>query len=105
MIEILQEVTVWDKVDTGIQNGIYHVNGQGQLVGYHPPNGDYKEFSTPMKQFSKSRRKFKKIGEREEALPAGAVQVVGSSGKIYTITDGQCTCPGFKFKGNCKHVA
>lgn len=104
MIEILQEVTVWDKAHSDIKNGIYHVNGQGQLVGYEPPGGVYKEFSTPMKQFSKSRRKFKKIGQREAELPAGAVQVVGSNGKIYTILDGQCTCPGFKFRGNCKHV-
>jgi uncharacterized Zn finger protein len=31
--------------------------------------------------------------------------VQGSNGKVYYIEDGKCTCPGFKFRGNCKHTA
>ena len=58
MIEILQEVTDWG--DVKITNGIYHVNKKtGNLVQYND-----KVFKSPLKQFSKSRRKFKKIGER-----------------------------------------
>jgi len=53
MIEILQEVTDWG--DQNIVNGIYHVNGAGQLVQHNDT-----VFKNPMKQFSKSRRKFKK---------------------------------------------
>ena len=98
MIEILQEVTDWG--EQNIANGIYHVNGAGQLVQHNDT-----VFKNPMKQFSKSRRKFKKIGEREEALAPGAVTVQGSNGKVYTIQDGKCSCPGFKFRGNCKHTA
>ena len=31
--------------------------------------------------------------------------VSGSNGKIYTVTgDHHCTCPGFTFKGDCKHL-
>ncbi len=59
MIEILQEVTDWG--DHKIDNGIYHVNAAGQLVQHNDT-----VFKTPMKQFSKSRRKFQKIGERKE---------------------------------------
>ena len=70
MIEILQEVTDWG--DINIANGIYHVNGAGQLVQYND-----KVFNSPMKQFSKSRRKFTKIGEREEALAPGVKTVQG----------------------------
>ena len=52
MIEILQEVTDWDGVN--ITNGIYHVNKKtGHLVQYND-----KVFKSPLKQFSKSRRKF-----------------------------------------------
>ena len=53
MIEILQEVTDWG--DHKIANGIYHVNGAGHLVQHND-----KVFKNPLKQFSKSRRKFKK---------------------------------------------
>jgi len=97
MIEILQEVTDWG--DQAIANGIYHVNGAGQLVQYND-----KVFNSPMKQFSKSRRKFTKIGEREEALAPGVKTVQGSNDKVYTIDDGKCSCPGYTFRGNCKHV-
>jgi hypothetical protein len=97
MIEILQEVTDWG--DINIANGIYHVNGAGQLVQYND-----KVFNSPMKQFSKSRRKFTKIGEREEALAPGVKTVQGSNGKVYTIDDGKCSCPGYTFRGKCKHV-
>ena len=97
MIEILQEVTDWG--DKKISNGIYHVNGAGQLVQYND-----KVFKNPMKQFSKSRRKFTKIGEREEELAPGVITVQGSNGKVYTIDNGKCSCPGYTFRGNCKHV-
>ena len=59
MIEILQEVTDWGEHD--IPNGIYHVDKAGHLVQYND-----KVFNKPLKQFSKSRRKFKKLGERNE---------------------------------------
>ena len=63
MIEILKEVTDWGTEN--VSNGEYHVNGAGQLVAYRAAGAgaDLKVFSTPMKQFSKSRRKFKKVGE------------------------------------------
>lgn len=97
MIEILQEVTDWG--NRKITNGVYHVNSSGQLVQYND-----KVFKNPIKQFSKSRRKFKKIGERPEELAPGAITVKGSNGNIYTIQDGKCSCPGFTFRGNCKHI-
>ncbi len=101
MIEILQEVTEWGKYP--VSNGIYHVNGAEQLVAYEGLTG-LKEFKTPIKQFSKSRRKFKKIGERPEQLADNVIVVKGSNGKTYTIEDGKCSCPGYTFRGNCKHV-
>jgi len=97
MIEILQEVTDWGEYK--VHNGIYHVNSAGQLVQYNDTI-----FKNPLKGFSKARRKFKKIGEREEELAADAKIVHGSNGNTYIVQDGKCTCPGFKFKGSCKHV-
>ena len=76
MIEILQEVTDWGKHK--IANGVYHVNGAGHLVQHND-----KVFKNPLKQFSKSRRKFTKIGERAEELAPGVITVKGSNPTIY----------------------
>jgi len=100
MIEILQEITEWD---TPIHNGIYHINGAGHCVAYENSAG-LKTFKSPMKGFSKSKRKFKKIGERPEALAADAITVQGSNGKVYIVQGGKCSCPGYTFRGKCKHT-
>ena len=97
MIDILQEITDWGKYP--VANGVYHVNSAGQLVQHND-----KVFKNPSKQFSKSRRKFTKIGERPEELAADVIVIKSSSGKTYTIEDGKCSCPGYTFRGNCKHV-
>jgi hypothetical protein len=59
VIEILQEVTDWG--DAPVFNGIYHVDDKGQLVAYQAHNV-LKTFKNPIKNFSKARRKFEKIG-------------------------------------------
>lgn len=97
MIEILQETTDWGKYP--VANGIYHVNSAGHLVQHNDV-----VFKNPIKQFSKARRKFVKIGERPEEFAKDVIVVQGSGGKTYTIEDGKCSCPGFTFRGNCKHV-
>ena len=97
MIEILQEVTDWG--DYSVANGIYHVNSAGQLVQHNDT-----VFKNPIKQFSKARRQFVKIGERPEEFSKDVIVVQGSGGKTYTIEDGKCSCPGFTFRGDCKHV-
>ena len=103
MIEILQEVTDWGKYK--VNNGIYHVNSAGKLVAFQP-NADspVQTLNVPSTQFSKSRRKFKKIGERPETVAPTAILVKGSKGNYYSINNGKCTCPGFTFRGTCKHL-
>jgi hypothetical protein len=99
MIDILQETTNWG--DQPVSNGIYHVNLQGHLVQYND-----KVFKNPLKQFSKARRTFSKIGERVDPLTRSDVKIViGSKGQKYIIENDKCSCPGFKFRGDCKHVA
>lgn len=65
-IEVLQEITDWG--DLGIYNGIYYVNDKDQLIAYKGPDGKLKQFSKPMKRFSRSRRKFRKL-ETIDRLP------------------------------------
>lgn len=103
MIEILQEITDWGKYK--VNNGVYHVSSSGKLVAYQVnQDSEVQVLKTPSTQFSKARRKFTKIGEYAEELPKNAIQVKGSNGNVYTIEDGKCSCPGFTFRGNCKHV-
>ena len=99
MIEILQEVTDWGKYS--VANGVYHVNSAGHLVQHNDT-----VFKNPIKQFSKARRKFVKIGERPEEVESHVIKVEGSKGNIYYVDTekGTCTCPGFTFRGTCKHV-
>jgi hypothetical protein len=53
----LQEVTDWD-----MPNHTYILNAAGHCVGYVKRNTtDVIMFNNPLKQFSKSRRKFKKV--------------------------------------------
>ncbi len=53
----LQEVTDWDT-----PNHTYILNEQNHCVGYVKRNTtDVIMFNNPLKQFSKSRRKFKKV--------------------------------------------
>ena len=56
MIEILQEITDWG--EEKVANGIYHIKKAGHCVKHND-----KFFNKPLKQFSKPRRKFKKIVE------------------------------------------
>ena len=108
MITMLQETTDWGTAQ--VANGIYHVNDSGYLVGYKGPTSEYKKFSKPMKGFSKARRTFKKVGEYADDSEdnKNVTRVQGSKGNVYLVTDEDgiktCTCPGFTFRGKCKHV-
>jgi len=74
------------------------------LVAYQAPKGDLKTFINPMKRFSQSHRKFETIGTIDEPKESNVITVKGSKGNEYTIVDGQCSCPGFTYRGNCKHI-
>ena len=62
--ECIQETTVWDKVESyTVPSHTYVLNRAGHLCGYFIQNDLSKwiEFRRPNINFSKSRRKFKKI--------------------------------------------
>jgi hypothetical protein len=105
LITVLEEITDWE-----YPSGMYHVNGNGALVGYQPSGGEYKEFINPMKKFSQSRRKFRTLRTRPDtSVPEGTTWVVkGSKDASYVVSDIEgklsCTCPGFKFRHVCKHT-
>ena len=103
MIQVLQETTDWP------YKGVYHINSSNELVAYQATiYSPTKVFKKPLKNFSKTGRKFQLIKEYElESLDQkddNVITVKGSNGNTYTIKDGNCSCPGYTFRGNCKHV-
>lgn len=61
-MQFLKEITVWDKVEHKVGNHTYAVSKKGFVVGYKPEGKEeWKFFSKPNNQFSKTRRKFIKL--------------------------------------------
>lgn len=65
-------------------------------------------FKNPIKGFDKSKRKFIELTDNpfEVTLSSTLREVKGSKGNTYFVNDDEhtCTCPGFTFRGKCKHV-
>ncbi len=66
-------------------------------------------FKTPIKGFDRRGRKFVKGNINLFTVKKATTYertVQGSNGKEYRVNDeeGTCTCPGFTFRGACKHL-
>lgn len=109
-MEALLETTVWD---TPYQpNHIYLMDGN-KAVAYirsnwknDAGNSEPFYFKNPM-QLDMRYRTFRRLSLSVfgimEKLPV--IEVQGKSGKyIVDVVGKRCSCPGFKFRGECKHV-
>jgi hypothetical protein len=96
-------------------NGIYLLNdSKTKMYAYRSPRDTtIKIFKNPIRidlrgrKFAINSVQFKTQLQEEE--PEGRVtQVHGSKGDVYQVTElngnWACTCSGFKFRGDCKHV-
>jgi hypothetical protein len=65
-------------------------------------------FKTGIKGFDKRGRKFEAVKPNPfKERKSNAITVTGSKGQVYYV-DAEartCTCPGFQFRGACKHLA
>jgi hypothetical protein len=73
--------------------------------------GDNKPFyfKNGIKGFDKRGRTFEKTDDSpftQVWVPAHTIEVKGSKGQTYTVDPEvkTCTCPGFTFRGSCKHI-
>lgn len=106
-MKLLREITEWEG---NTPNHIYALNEAGKMIGFkNVTTGAWTTFVKPM-MFSQSRRKFEKLPSSyptpqtlREERPLGK-KVKGSNGMVYYVFEGTCTCPGFKFRGKCKHL-
>jgi hypothetical protein len=96
-------------------NGVYLLDdGKSKMYAFKPKGtGTIKVFKNPIRidmrgrKFSINSVQFKT--ELKEPEPEGRViEVTGSKGDVYKVTElngnYSCTCSGFKFRGDCKHV-
>lgn len=109
-MEVLKEITVWDKLSFN-PNHTYLVDDNDKIIAYKPKHGT--EVRKSSVKLHRSRRKFEKFPYVAEDWPGvvieqntDVIEVQGSNGKVYKVNtvENTCTCPGFKFRGNCKHV-
>ena len=107
-MEALKEVTVWE-VEYRQPNHTYLMDGDKAVAYIRWHEGEPEYFKTPQK-LDKRYRKFEKadIGlfEVKEAKDPVILEVPGSKGATYYVNTetGTCTCPGFTFRGACKHT-
>ena len=63
-------------------------------------------FKNPIKGFDKRGRKFEPGNKNLFTIKKAQNErtVIGSSGQVYTLTEDSCTCPGYTYRGTCKHM-
>ena len=106
------ETTVWRDATP---NGIYLLDdSKSKMYAFRPfGTGAIKVFRNAIRIDTRGRKfvvnpvQFKT--QLKEPEPEGRViEVQGSKGDIYRVTElngnYSCTCSGFKFRGDCKHV-
>jgi len=106
-MQALKETTVWPSTTT--PNHTYLLDGDRLIAYIRLGTTQPKYFASPIRGFSKSRRKFENasLDLFEFDTPVSNIkQVVGSKGDVYTVDLDEltCTCPGYTFRGACKHV-
>jgi hypothetical protein len=103
----MQETTVWEEAFQ--PNHIYLMEGDKAIAYIRQPTNETKIFSKPL-QLDLRGRKFKELDLPVPKLRAEVPKtrkVQGSKGETYEVNDaeGTCTCPGFRFRGNCRHLS
>lgn len=111
MLKVLREITEdWD-VEYRLPNHTYLMNGD-KVVAYKPWHDDPVQHLKGTYRLDKRRRKFQ---EQPYVASDWGVEVVeqkktitvaGSKGNTYEVDpeENTCTCPGFTFRGSCKHL-
>ena len=112
-MKILLETTEWK--DSWVPNHVYVLNdSQTKIIAYVPAGSKtVKKFKNPQ-SFDRRGRTFVELegnSVTQEPQP-DTWQVPGSGGKTYTVSrepggglDYRCTCPGFLYRGSCRHTA
>ncbi len=109
-MEAVRETTVWTGIEYRQPNHDYLLDGDKVIAYRKWGQGEVITLRTPLK-IDRRGRKFEKLEPDPFEAPANAAEnavreVKGSKGNSYFVNteEGTCTCPGFTFRGACKHL-
>ena len=102
-MEAVREVTDW-----ATPNHTYLLDGTTLVAYIKQGTSEPFYFSKGIKQFDKRGRKFVPADKNlfEASASTNLIEVQGSKGAVYYVDPElhSCTCPGFTFRGKCKHT-
>ena len=107
-MDAVREVTVWKGI-TRQPNHIYLLDGDRVKAYIKFGEGPVEWLSGKIK-IDRRGRKFQKVDmslfDVKEQKQSHIIEVKGSKGNTYRVNteEGSCTCPGFTFRGECKHT-
>ena len=111
MEQAFKEITKWDDGVTTV-NHTYLFDGDKVVAYIRYGTSEAFWFKNPIK-IDKRGRKFESADLSQFyntmnvfITPSDIVEVQGSKGAVYYVntTEGTCTCPGYTYRGTCKHV-
>lgn len=102
----VQETTVW--ADKSSSNHIYLMDGNNAVAYIRKGSTESFYFKKPITLDTRG-RVFKPVfpSPFKNSPDKDVIEVSGSTGQTYFVNtvSGTCTCPGFIFRGKCKHTA
>ena len=105
-MEAIREVTDW-----AVPGHTYLLDGTTLVAYIKQGSTDPFYFKNGINGFDRRGRKFEKVSTDLFEAPENAtentlIEVKGSKGNSYFVdtVEKTCTCPGFTFRGKCKHT-
>lgn len=102
-MEALKEITGGD-----FHPHIYLLDGTTLIAYLRVGDDEPTYFSKGIRGFDKRGRKFEKVSlSLFKSKPKQAmIEVKGSKGNTYYVNkeESTCTCPGYTYRGSCKHI-
>lgn len=107
-MEAVLEVTKWEGIEYRQPNHIYLLEGD-KVLAYIKWGEGKPEYLSGKIKIDRRGRKFVKSDINLfniKGAKSNVREVQGSKGAVYQVDDeaGTCTCPGFTFRGTCKHL-
>lgn len=106
-MEAVREVTLWDGIDFQ-PNHTYLLDGD-KIIAYIKNGATDVQVLKGAIKIDRRGRKFVKADIKLFNVPkkqSNIIKVKGSKGNVYyvNVDEQTCSCPGFTFRGSCKHV-